>query len=121
MKTHCIHVSSSLSSWRASVVLVNVFNLGVPPTQVRIDDVWYDLSLWRAAHPGGTHWIDLYKDQVLFRHGIDCRAMQSALSPTSFLETRNGTFRTSGNTSFSGLCRRAPLSSEYGTYKIFKA
>jgi len=30
---------------------------------VRIDDVWYDLSRWRKAHPAGTHWIDLYKNQ----------------------------------------------------------
>eukprot|EP00440_Ansanella_granifera_P041860 gb/GFBE01045384.1/.p1 GENE.gb/GFBE01045384.1/~~gb/GFBE01045384.1/.p1 ORF type:complete len:514 (+),score=86.51 gb/GFBE01045384.1/:1-1542(+) len=27
---------------------------------VRIDDVWYDLSGWRKAHPGGEHWIDYY-------------------------------------------------------------
>lgn len=32
--------------------------------QVRIDDVWYDLSRWRKAHPAGSHWIDLYRDQV---------------------------------------------------------
>ena len=25
---------------------------------VRIDDTWYDLSRWRAAHPSGPHWID---------------------------------------------------------------
>jgi len=31
--------------------------------RVRIDDVWYDLSRWRKAHPAGTHWIDLYRDQ----------------------------------------------------------
>ncbi|CAJ1368245.1 unnamed protein product [Effrenium voratum] len=37
-----------------------------PPTgcraslDVRIDDVWYDLSGWRKAHPGGEHWIDHY-------------------------------------------------------------
>jgi cytochrome b involved in lipid metabolism len=31
--------------------------------QVRIDDQWYDLSRWRRAHPAGSHWIDLYKDQ----------------------------------------------------------
>ena len=24
---------------------------------VRIDDVWYDLSGWRKAHPGGEHWM----------------------------------------------------------------
>lgn len=30
---------------------------------VRIDDVWYDLSGWRKAHPSGEHWIDLYKDR----------------------------------------------------------
>lgn len=30
---------------------------------VRIDDQWYDLSRWRKAHPAGTHWIDLYKNQ----------------------------------------------------------
>ena len=27
---------------------------------VRIDDTWYDLTNWRAAHPAGTHWIDAY-------------------------------------------------------------
>lgn len=31
--------------------------------RVRIDDQWYDLSRWRRAHPAGSHWIDLYKDQ----------------------------------------------------------
>jgi len=30
---------------------------------VRIDDEWYDLSRWRAAHPAGTHWIDMFKDR----------------------------------------------------------
>ena len=25
---------------------------------VRIDDKWYDLTRWRAAHPSGPHWID---------------------------------------------------------------
>ena len=29
---------------------------------VRIDDEWYDLTNWRAAHPAGAHWIDAYKD-----------------------------------------------------------
>lgn len=28
------------------------------PLNVRIEDTWYDLSLWRSAHPAGTHWID---------------------------------------------------------------
>ncbi|KAJ1479069.1 fatty acid desaturase-domain-containing protein [Baffinella frigidus] len=32
-------------------------------SEVRIDDVWYDLSRWRKAHPAGSHWIDLYRDQ----------------------------------------------------------
>lgn len=27
---------------------------------VRIHNVWYDLSGWRAAHPAGPHWIDWY-------------------------------------------------------------
>ena len=41
---------------------------GLPPTErqsldVRIDDVWYDLSAWRKKHPAGAHWIDLYKDR----------------------------------------------------------
>jgi fatty acid desaturase len=31
------------------------------PLNVRIDDVWYDLSKWRKSHPAGEHWIDLYK------------------------------------------------------------
>ena len=30
---------------------------------IRIDDEWYDLTNWRAAHPAGTHWIDAYKNQ----------------------------------------------------------
>ena len=30
---------------------------------VRIDDVWYDLSGWRNTHPAGDHWIDLYRDR----------------------------------------------------------
>lgn len=34
------------------------------PQLVRIDDEWFDLSRWRKAHPAGTHWIDLYKNQV---------------------------------------------------------
>ena len=29
---------------------------------IRIDDEWYDLTNWRAAHPAGAHWIDAYKD-----------------------------------------------------------
>lgn len=29
---------------------------------VRIDDEWYDLTNWRAAHPAGTHWIDAYNN-----------------------------------------------------------
>ena len=43
--------------WKATETLDNQL-------RVRIDDVWYDLSRWRKAHPAGTHWIDLYKDQV---------------------------------------------------------
>lgn len=27
---------------------------------VRMDDMWYDLSGWRKAHPAGKHWIDYY-------------------------------------------------------------
>jgi hypothetical protein len=27
---------------------------------VRIHNVWYDLSGWRKAHPAGAHWIDWY-------------------------------------------------------------
>jgi cytochrome b involved in lipid metabolism len=27
---------------------------------VRIHNIWYDLSGWRQAHPAGTHWIDWY-------------------------------------------------------------
>lgn len=30
---------------------------------VRIDDRWLDLSRWRAAHPAGEHWIDLFHEQ----------------------------------------------------------
>eukprot|EP00310_Coccolithus_braarudii_P001352 CAMPEP_0183359080 /NCGR_PEP_ID=MMETSP0164_2-20130417/51129_1 /TAXON_ID=221442 /ORGANISM="Coccolithus pelagicus ssp braarudi, Strain PLY182g" /LENGTH=449 /DNA_ID=CAMNT_0025533109 /DNA_START=30 /DNA_END=1379 /DNA_ORIENTATION=+ len=30
---------------------------------VRIDDQWYDLTNWRAAHPAGVHWIDAYKNK----------------------------------------------------------
>jgi len=29
---------------------------------VAIGDKWYDLTGWRKAHPGGGHWIDMYKD-----------------------------------------------------------
>lgn len=29
---------------------------------VRIDDEWYDLTNWRAAHPAGAHWIDAYNN-----------------------------------------------------------
>jgi fatty acid desaturase len=29
---------------------------------VRIDDKWYDLTNWRAAHPAGAHWIDAYNN-----------------------------------------------------------
>ena len=29
---------------------------------IRIDDEWYDLTNWRAAHPAGTHWIDAYNN-----------------------------------------------------------
>ncbi len=29
---------------------------------IRIDDDWYDLTNWRAAHPAGAHWIDAYKN-----------------------------------------------------------
>eukprot|EP01041_Mallomonas_annulata_P012318 gene12318-25911_t len=39
---------------------------------VRIDDVWYDLSGWRNAHPAGDHWIDLYRqrDATEVMHGF---------------------------------------------------
>lgn len=30
---------------------------------VRIDDRWHDLTKWRAAHPAGDHWIDLFSAQ----------------------------------------------------------
>jgi len=30
---------------------------------VRIHNVWYDLTNWRKAHPGGTHWLDWYKNR----------------------------------------------------------
>ena len=33
------------------------------PFNVRIDDVWYDLSKWRKSHPAGEHWIDLFKER----------------------------------------------------------
>ena len=33
------------------------------PLNVRIDDVWYDLSKWRKSHPAGEHWIDLFKER----------------------------------------------------------
>lgn len=29
---------------------------------IRIDDEWYDLTNWRAAHPAGSHWIDAYNN-----------------------------------------------------------
>ncbi|KAG8469338.1 hypothetical protein KFE25_007856 [Diacronema lutheri] len=31
--------------------------------RVRIDDRWVDLTRWRAAHPAGEHWIDLFQGQ----------------------------------------------------------
>lgn len=31
--------------------------------RVRIDDDWLDLTRWRAAHPAGEHWIDLFNEQ----------------------------------------------------------
>lgn len=39
---------------------------------VRIDDVWYDLSGWRNTHPAGDHWIDLYRnrDATEVMHGF---------------------------------------------------
>jgi len=39
---------------------------------VRIDDVWFDLSGWRLAHPAGDHWIDLYsgRDATEVMHGF---------------------------------------------------
>ena len=29
---------------------------------MRIDDEWYDLTEWKAAHPAGTHWIEAYNN-----------------------------------------------------------
>jgi fatty acid desaturase len=46
--------------------------------RVRIDDDWLDLSRWRAAHPAGEHWIDLFNEQdasEVFHafHSVDTR------------------------------------------------
>mmetsp|Transcript_3948 Transcript_3948/g.5079 ORF Transcript_3948/g.5079 Transcript_3948/m.5079 type:complete len:446 (+) Transcript_3948:180-1517(+) len=30
---------------------------------VAIGDVWYDMTGWRKAHPGGEHWIDMYDER----------------------------------------------------------
>ena len=30
---------------------------------IRIDDQWYDLRAWRAAHPAGPHWLDGFAHQ----------------------------------------------------------
>ena len=34
-----------------------------PSLNVRINDQWFDLSKWRAAHPSGPHWIDAFADR----------------------------------------------------------
>mmetsp|Transcript_11641 Transcript_11641/g.11675 ORF Transcript_11641/g.11675 Transcript_11641/m.11675 type:complete len:468 (-) Transcript_11641:297-1700(-) len=42
------------------------------PLNVRIDNIWYDLSGWRKSHPAGDHWIDLYsnRDATEVMHGF---------------------------------------------------
>jgi len=63
--TRRVAAPTALSSLRA------VAEISKPPTaaktktqrlNVRIDDVWYDLTGWRTAHPAGSHWIDAYAD-----------------------------------------------------------
>ena len=42
----------------ARAVLLSVVGAcSAAPLHVRIDQQWYDLSRWRAAHPSGAHWI----------------------------------------------------------------
>ena len=44
---------------------------------IRIDDQWYDLTNWRAAHPAGAHWIDAYKNS----DATEARPMPPAVAP----------------------------------------
>lgn len=46
---------------------------------VRIDDVWYDLSIWKKNHPSGEHWIDLYRLEVM-----TCSFLKTVASPYNF-------------------------------------
>jgi len=49
---------------------------------VRIDDAWYDLTNWRAAHPAGTHWIDAYNnsDATEVMYGFHSDAAMSMIT-----------------------------------------
>ncbi|CAE8640251.1 unnamed protein product [Polarella glacialis] len=48
---------------------------------VRIDDLWYDLSGWRKAHPGGEQWIDYYdgRDATEVMHAFHSEKGRSML------------------------------------------
>ena len=53
------------SNARGPILFCAVFDalsLSALRVAVRIDDNWYDLTAWRAAHPAGTHWIDAYNN-----------------------------------------------------------
>lgn len=60
-------IAQSISKFRVNAITVdrtiprNIDIQDASPLDVRIDDVWYDLSKWRKAHPAGEHWIDLYR------------------------------------------------------------
>jgi cytochrome b involved in lipid metabolism len=51
---------------------------------VRIHDIWYDLSKWRMAHPAGSHWIDYYNGRDATEvmdafHSVKARQMYQRL------------------------------------------
>merc|ERR1711965_448396 len=62
--------SSSLHGLRSQIPAERVEEEAAAPKaakkerlNVRIDDEWYDLTGFRAAHPAGSHWIDAYNNQ----------------------------------------------------------
>ncbi|KAL7556971.1 hypothetical protein ACA910_018259 [Epithemia clementina (nom. ined.)] len=55
---------------------------------VRIHGQWYDLTRWRRAHPGGSHWIDYYQNRDATEvmdafHSTKGRSMYQRLPKTS--------------------------------------
>jgi len=49
---------------------------------VRINNTWYELSGWRAAHPSGVHWIDGYahRDATEVMHAFHSKQATSMLA-----------------------------------------